>query len=502
MSLLFCLRVLEKIPHVSDEIAYVFQGRILASGHLWLGPPEAAEGFAWKHIYISRDRWCAIYPPGWPLILAAGWLLHAPWLMNPLLLSLTVIAVWRLAILLYDRRTANLTVIFFVISPFVLAMSAGWMSHPAVLCTILWSTIFFQLASSTEKSTHWIAASLLAGVGFLIRPFTTVVIFAPVFLWFFVKSRKNLLRNSFFIAAGFLPCLAIFLYYNGAIFGSPVWGGYDRDSTFDVHKAWTFAFAGRLWWYIAQLNFRTWGWTLPIPALFAPASKENHRNDLMLGAACFSLILFHSCFDYTDIVYGGPRYAYESIGYLAILTSRSFLILKDLIWKFQKQSFRIASVTVFVLAILYPICVLLPQTVRYHSQIYHGQTRRYVDFVNQQKIGQRALVFLSGDPYTIGTFYFENALQPSQGGKVFIRDIPSLREAAMRSFPRQEVWQLTIELQPLSGPNEYTDHWKLKRISLSKLPVTDVEPQSLQSKRKLISKSLRSLRSLRLKSRN
>jgi hypothetical protein len=46
-------------------------------------------------------RWCSLCPPGWPAILAVGVLLGAPWLVDPLLLGLSIVGVWRLA--LYPR---------------------------------------------------------------------------------------------------------------------------------------------------------------------------------------------------------------------------------------------------------------------------------------------------------------------------------------------------------------------------------------------------------------
>ena len=42
-----------------------------------------AEAFAVNNVILTADRWCGKYPPGFPLLLAAGWLAGAPWPRKP-----------------------------------------------------------------------------------------------------------------------------------------------------------------------------------------------------------------------------------------------------------------------------------------------------------------------------------------------------------------------------------------------------------------------------------
>src|SRR3972149_6783031 len=92
LSLLICWNVLGLIPHVPDELSYLYQGRILSSGRYYVQPPQVPEAFTtkWDHVFRTPDHWRSMYPPGWPVLLAVGWLIHAPWLVNPVLTGLSV----------------------------------------------------------------------------------------------------------------------------------------------------------------------------------------------------------------------------------------------------------------------------------------------------------------------------------------------------------------------------------------------------------------------------
>src|SRR5262245_26669134 len=172
-------KTIGSIPHISDEVSYSFQGRLMASGRLYALPPPIPEAFAVDHILMTPERWCSIYSPGWPLLLALGWILRMPWIVNPILLLISILGIGRLGRILYDDRTATLAAILFSVSPFVLLMTSGFMSHVACLCASIWCLVF--LAGGNLKRDFWIAG-LLAGFALLVRPFTTIALIWPVIL--------------------------------------------------------------------------------------------------------------------------------------------------------------------------------------------------------------------------------------------------------------------------------------------------------------------------------
>jgi hypothetical protein len=71
-------------------------------------------------------------------------------------------------------------------------------------------------------------------------------------------------------------------------------------------------------------------------------------------------------------------------------------------------------------------------------------------------LGPDALVFVAGNPWCYSDFFLENDLRPETGRRVFVRDIPPLRAAALAAYPRREVWLARIDVvipDPVSDPN-------------------------------------------------
>ena len=371
-SALLCWKVLGLIPHVPDEVSYVFQGRIFAAAKLWLSPPSVPEAFAVEHIVMTPDRWCSIYPPGWPFLLAIGWLFHAPWLVNPVLLALSVIGVWKLGSILYDDRTGILGAIFFVVSPFVLLMGAGFMAHVPELCCIIWC--FVLIAKNGDHRTSFLAG-LLGGFAFLIRPYTAIPLLLPALVWQPGLEKKKRTQTFFAFSFGFLPFLLLFLVYNQLVFGGPFRTGYDLDPFWPSTHFSVREFLKNLSWYVETSSKYLWGWPFPDLLIFLPLLRPRiqWQKDLMLAACCMSLLGAYCFFSYHDIVYAGPRFLFEMMGFLSLLVVRSILSIYDLV-----RNYRIATVALKVIVlflIVFPLMIRLPYQIQYHSQIYHGQYR-------------------------------------------------------------------------------------------------------------------------------
>jgi hypothetical protein len=201
-----------------------------------------------------------------------------------------------------------------------------------------------------------------------------------------------------------------------------------------------------------------------IPFIFVRPKTEFHW---ILIASCTSLLVTYSLFSYRDIVYSGPRYAFEMIGFLCVLAAASLKVLLD---RIQNR--------IIQLLIILPIFGLpfrvLPEQLSDHFMTYHGQSIRFVQMLDEAPLGKSALILLAGDPYTLRTFMFLNALNPSEGDRVFIRDLPDKRSEILKAFPRKGVWKFTILLDPLPKQNHYVDRWHLEQASI--VPVKNVTP--------------------------
>ncbi|MBV8199894.1 MAG: glycosyltransferase family 39 protein, partial [Acidobacteria bacterium] len=339
LALLIAWSVLELVPHVTDSVAYLFQGRIFASGRLYEPPPPVPELFAHQNVILTPTRWCTPYSPGWPLLLAVGWLLHAPWLINPLLLALAVAGTWLAGRRLYDPCTGVLAAAALACSPFALLMAADAMSHVSALCATVWCLAMLAGAVAATEGSGWrqqrrrlVAAGLLGGFALLIRLVTAVTLLAPAVLWCAIElGRRRRLTAVGWMALGVAPCLAVLAAHNAAVFGGPLVTGhafYQPERYSHGGSAlvpWQAAMRHSLPWYLHHLNGCLWGLPWGDLLLFAPLllARPRRAADAMLAACAASLVVAHSFFYYGDIIYSGPRYAFESLGPLSLLAARS-----------------------------------------------------------------------------------------------------------------------------------------------------------------------------------
>jgi Dolichyl-phosphate-mannose-protein mannosyltransferase len=460
LSAYFSWKVFGAMPHIPDELAYLYQARLFASGRIWIEPPEVPEAFRvrWDHILRDQKHWRGLYPPGWPLLLVPGWWIRAPWLINPLLLSLTTIGVYKLAGKLFDAKTALVSVIVFVLSPFVLMMSAGLMSHPAALCMAVWC-----LFSATER--RFATAGLLGAFTFIIRPYTGATLLVPTFLWAILNSDKKweaVLR----IAKGAAPIVFLFFAYNTIIFGSAFRTGYSYDPDASFKGSLWECFRQNIPWYFSNLNRFLWGGGWPNLLIFVPLliPHKKWKLDLLLASGFFTLLIGYAVFYYHDITYSGPRYLYESVGFLAILAARSVILIDDLI----KTRIKIHVAAIVLLLLFYSLVASVPKEMEYHSKNYHGQSKELLDLV-RKKVGKNALMLIGGDPFVFRTFFLENSLRPRDSERVFARDLPGKRAEIMRAYPRKEVWTYHILLRMIPGRNKYEDQAEIESIRLERV---------------------------------
>ncbi|HLF79502.1 MAG TPA: glycosyltransferase family 39 protein, partial [Dehalococcoidia bacterium] len=133
------------IPHLPDEVAYLFQAKLLASGRVMGEIPPVKEAFyfyAPTFLYERGDQWAAFYPFGHPLALAAGTLLGAVKLVPPLVGAGCIICLYAIGRRFYDVRTGLLAAVLLATSPFFLMQSSNFMSHNTAALYILLSLVF------------------------------------------------------------------------------------------------------------------------------------------------------------------------------------------------------------------------------------------------------------------------------------------------------------------------------------------------------------------------
>ena len=136
-SLLLGWVALDQVPHIPDELCYIFQAECLARGIFWGPAPPNPEAFKVYLITSENGRWFATTSPGWPAVLALGYLIGAPWLINPLLGGLAVLLAHALTRRLLGMKAAHLAAFLLSVSPWLLYLSASYMTHPLSLVLML-----------------------------------------------------------------------------------------------------------------------------------------------------------------------------------------------------------------------------------------------------------------------------------------------------------------------------------------------------------------------------
>ncbi len=476
LSLLISWAVLDGIPHVSDGVSYFFQGKIFASGRLWLEPPAVPGLFEHENIILKNGRWCSLYPPGWPLLLALGWLMGAPWVLNPILLAVSVVGVWRLGRALFDPATGLLAAAALAVSPFALMMGAGDLAHVPALCAAVWC-LAFLVEGLPGGGRKLLLAGLLGGYAFLTRPFTAVALLGPAVLWGLWQLRKEgrLGPGLGWMAAGAAPSLAVFLLYDWAVFGHPLTTGYqvyDPNRFGGVEQAslpLSWILSDRLPWYLRNLNRCLWGFPWPDLLTFLPLlwPRPGRSRDAMLAVCAVALVAGHLPYYWADVIYSGPRFAFEALGPLAILAARSVLTVAAGVNHLARhRTLRLAVVGLAGLLLYFPLGGRLPQQIVHHGQWYLGQSAEPLRRAPAAGVGPNALVFVSGVPFAFSSFYLENEIPLESGGRIYVRDVAKLREEGMKAYPRREVWQAWVVLKILPEARDLTLPTELEWIRI------------------------------------
>jgi hypothetical protein len=330
--------VFGRIPHVQDSIAQLFQARIFAGGRLWAPTPPLPEFFGAAHMIVKEGRWFSQYPPGHSLLLVPGVWLGVPWLINPLLGGLTVAGIYFLARELFDRATARVSSILAVLSPFLLLMSAEFMSHAGSLFALTGYLLFYLRAIRTHRRRDAVAAGVFLGLAILIRPYSAFGVALPTAFhaaWRLRRERDALARPLAWTALGGVAGVLLLLLYNWGTTGSPLRFGYTelygpahglgfgKGSWGPPHTLDRGLRAS--WQTIAALNARLFEWPgtslWPLAlALLLPSHRYSAWRRWGVALIPISLLGVYVFYWFHDLCFG-PRYVYEALGPILILSA-------------------------------------------------------------------------------------------------------------------------------------------------------------------------------------
>ncbi len=360
-------RIFEGIPHIEDEIAYVWQAEAIAGGNLLLPTPECPKCFLVPFVVDANGWRSSKYPPAWPVVLSFGILIGKRSLLPPFLASLTTWFIYRLGKKILNGPTALTGTFLTITSPFFLMNASSLLSHSWCLLLSLFLALSW-LDSFDEKSSipRWIPMSVAAlsiGLMSLTRPLTALGVTFPFFihgiiLLFKHKKQEKIRVLLIGTIAGLISML--FFVWQFAVTGNPftnpytLWWPYDRigfgpgvglqENGFSLYAGWV------------NTRFNLWvgwhdflGWPF-ISWLFLPfgllAIRHNRRAWLI--SSIFPSLIFAYLFYWIGAWLLGPRYYYESIYCLTLLTAAGIHWLAGKFSKSFLPALRWAATTVLV----------------------------------------------------------------------------------------------------------------------------------------------------------
>jgi len=186
MSALVSRSVFERLPHLEDEVAYLFQARIFARGQVVVDSPSPASSY-WQPFIVDSDatgKRFGKYTPGWPALLAIGELLGQAWLINAFFAALTIALIYRLGSEIYNPDAGVFAAMLTAFSPMALLLNGTLMAHSAAL---FYASAFIYTYWRLERGRNAIRWGILAGLALgllaITRPLTTLAIGLPFVVW-------------------------------------------------------------------------------------------------------------------------------------------------------------------------------------------------------------------------------------------------------------------------------------------------------------------------------
>jgi uncharacterized membrane protein len=369
---------------LSDESAYRFQARIFTAGQIAAEPmpgnsanaAERPDYIYFEHTIQAPWGWFCKYPPGWPLVLAAGYLLHIPWLMNPILALIQLVCVWYLA-RPFGAICQTVAISFTASSAYFLMWSMGFMSHAAG-ATLALLALMTVLQSAREKSVRWFALScVMVFAAAQVRQYTGAVIggvCALIALAAFWNQRRLRLQAFAVIAIAAAISAAAFLaenrIYTGDMFVSPyamVRGGHDVPELTLTPRGILANLANTTRWELADTIRVTFPF-LFLLAAYAVFREKRYRLEVAGLSLLFpALVLAHIIKADPSGSYNGNRLYYEGFAAIAIAAARGCqLLIED--WRISGP--RLAGFLAVMLALQAVQCVIAIQLLRSITQPY------------------------------------------------------------------------------------------------------------------------------------
>ncbi len=445
------------LPHINDSAVQYIHAKIFASGHLTAPSHPMGKFFDVGHAVDYQGRWFSHYPPGHIAILSLGQRMGMPWLINPLLGASTILLLYLLGKEIFSEKVGRLAAFLGLCSVQMLIMSSEYMNNAtALLFTMAFALTFIRMIRK-KSWIYGIACGLTLGMVLLTRPLSAVGIAAPFAFYALMRLRKS--PKCFW-----LPMSMAALAFGACLM---LQGLYNLQTT---REFWTYAYKARAGEYasiglgqplqgesgrhtfgrglghssnnIIGLNYFLFGW--PIPSLIFAVSlfllpRINPWRNL-LWISFFSLLGVYIFYSYQDFLFGA-RYAYESVGFLIVLTAAG-IVRAPATWRRLTQSQQPLEILQYKIRWVVALCIVFGMATTLPA------TSKALSF-NQAIISERlapknlrahgidhAIVFVKDHLMFLSIYYPQSDTAPI----IYAKDLGDENRQLMGYYPNRTVY--------------------------------------------------------------
>ncbi|HUI89204.1 MAG TPA: glycosyltransferase family 39 protein [Anaerolineales bacterium] len=400
-------RVFGRVPHVEDEMAYVWQAQVLAQGRLTLPSPPDPTSLMVPFVVDYHGQRFGKYPLGWPMALALGLLLHARDWVNPILAGLALWLTYRLGKKLFDERIALLAALLTLTSPFFLMISGSLLAHPwclflSLAFVLAWLDTFrperppaqkekplvgFVFQQSAPKWLTVSVAGLSLGALAWTRALTALGVGLPFFVHgviLLVRGDRSTRRRVLTIGSLAVLVAALIPLWQFTVTGNPIlnpytlWWPYDKvgfgpgigsePSGHDLHWAWyNLDTSLKVGWG----DFFGWGHVSWLFLPFGLWSLGRAAPKWLVALVFPSLLFVYMAYWIGSDLYG-PRYYFEGFYSLSLVSAAGIFWLAERVFRSGRwrRWMQIATFSLGAILIGYNLTVYLPQRLEGMMDLY------------------------------------------------------------------------------------------------------------------------------------
>jgi Dolichyl-phosphate-mannose-protein mannosyltransferase len=455
----------EHIPHVQDSIAQVFHGKIFSTGNLTVPSHPIKEFFDFSHL-INNGEWYSPYPPGHAIMIMLGFWVGMPWIINPLLGSLSILLFYFIGKEMYDEKTGRIALLLGLFSPFIAFMSSEFMSHASGLFFLSIFVLFFVKTTKHKRLLYPLLSGGSLGMALNARPMSAFAISVPFAIYALFYLLKYFKKYALRFIVMFIACLVfigLLFTFNHLTNGDPLLFGYEViwGSEQDL------GFGGGVWGEthtpqkglrqnlnnLNALNKYLFEWPIPcLLFLFIPfASLTKEKWDYILMGSFISLSILYFFFWYQDWCFG-PRYMYEALIMAIVLTARGILSVPVLIndrfkLDISPEKIKQAVANLVVACIFTGMIFNLPPLIKLYGHTYWRVNASTLKNVEAAGVNN-AVVFVKS--------YFGTALPANSpfldGDIIFAKHMGNKNRLLMEFFPERRYYLVSnhsiVELFP------------------------------------------------------